>query len=169
LDKIFRLESVPPLERIAFALLGRAERDFVTHNFSKAKEDFRVVLETEPDDYRSLFYLGYSKWRLGETGGASRQLQRSVDIIQCTQINFVLAPETLAQVELQNGDLDNAFVHSNLALSMAAQSKNQEDNLENAPDVLLLRGKIHLALSKQQEAIKDGDRTLEVNPALAEC
>jgi tetratricopeptide (TPR) repeat protein len=52
---------------------------------------------------------------------------------------------------------------------MAAQSKDQEDNLDGAANVLLVRGKINLALSKQQEAIEDWRRALKLNPALVEC
>jgi Flp pilus assembly protein TadD len=52
---------------------------------------------------------------------------------------------------------------------MATQSKDQEDNRDAASNVPLVRGKIHLALGKQQEAIEDWHRALELNPALAEC
>jgi tetratricopeptide (TPR) repeat protein len=142
---------------------------FAKHDFSKAMEDFRAVLEKEPDDYRSLCYLGYSEWRLGKTDEAARHLQRSVDVVQCLHINFLLALQTLAQLEFQNGDLNHALAHSDMALSMAAQSKDPEDNFDGASDVLLVRGKIHLALGKQQEAIEDWRRALQLNPALVEC
>lgn len=82
--------ALEPGNKLALYLQGRY--DFVTHNYAHAIEDFHVVLKSEPDDYRSLYYLGYSEWRLGDTGTASRDLRRSVDIIQCKQIDFILAP-----------------------------------------------------------------------------
>jgi tetratricopeptide (TPR) repeat protein len=106
---------------------------------------------------------------LGKTDEGLRHLQWSVDVIQCLHINFIFAPQTLGQLEFQNGDLKNALTHSDLALSMAAQSKDQEDNLDGASNVLLVRGKIHLALGKQQDAIEDWRQALKLNPALVQC
>lgn len=159
--------ALEPGNKLALYLQGRY--DFVTHNYSQAIEDLQVVLKTEPDDYRSLYYLGYSKWRLGDTAGASRDLRRSVDIIQCKQIDFIAAPETLAELELQTNDLAQALADADWAYRTAAQSKDLEDNIENASNVLLLRGKIHSALRRQPEAIEDWRQALKLNPALAEC
>lgn len=159
--------ALEPGNKLALYLQGRY--DFVTHNYAHAIEDFHVVLKSEPDDYRSLYYLGYSEWRLGDTGTASRDLRRSVDIIQCKQIDFILAPETLAQLELQINDLAKALADADWAFRTASQSNDPEDKIEGAANVLLLRGKIHAALRRQPEAIEDWRQALKLNPALAEC
>jgi tetratricopeptide (TPR) repeat protein len=166
-QSIQRALSFEPGNKLALYLRGRF--NFVGHNFSQAAKDFGSVLETEHDDYRSLFYLGYSEWRMGESAEAARYLGRSLDIIQCLKINFALAPETLAEIELQNGDLAHALAHADLAFSMASQIKDQEDNLERASNVLLLRGKIHSALGEQAEAIHDWRQALALDPGLADC
>jgi tetratricopeptide (TPR) repeat protein len=159
--------ALDPGNKLALYLRGRF--NFVTHNFSQAIQDFQAVLQTEHDDYRSLFYLGYSEWRAGNTAGAARDLQLSVDIIQCLKINFAIVPETLAQIELQNGELQKALAHADLALNMAGESGDQEDHIERASEILLLRGKIHSGLGAQPEAINDWRRALALDPGLAEC
>jgi tetratricopeptide (TPR) repeat protein len=159
--------ALDPGNKLALYLRGRYH--FVTHNYSQAIEDLQSVLKAEPDDYRSLYYLGYSKWRLGDTGGAARDLRRSVDIIQCKQIDFIAAPQTLAELELQTNDLAKALADADWAIRTAAQSKAPEDNSEGASNVFLLRGKIHAALRRQPEAIADWRQALKLNPALAEC
>jgi len=159
--------ALEPGNKLALYLRGRY--NFVTHNYAQAIGDFQSVLKTEPNDYRTLYYLGYSEWRLGDTGAASRDLRRSVDIIQCKHIDFVLAPQTLAELELQTNDLAKALADADWAFQTAAQSKDPESKNDGASNILLLRGKIHAALRRQPEAIEDWRQALKLNPALAEC
>jgi tetratricopeptide (TPR) repeat protein len=159
--------ALEPGNKLALYLRGRF--NFVTHNYSQAIEDFRSVLVTERDDYRSLFYIGFSEWRAGEAAEAAVYMRRALDNIECLKINFAMIPETLAQIELQNGELDKALGHADLALRMAIQSKDREGNSERASNILLLRGKIHSALGAQQEAIDDWRQALAVEPGFAEC
>lgn len=159
--------ALEPGNKLAVYLQGRF--NFVTHNYSQAIEDFHSVLETERDDYRSLFYLGFSEWRGGDATKAASSMRRALDTIQCLKINFAMIPETLAQIELQNGELNKALGHADLALQMAVQSKDDEVNPERASNILLLRGKIHSALGSQQEAISDWRQALALDPGFAEC
>ena len=156
--------TLSPGDTRGIYLQGRLH--FVSHDYPKATEEFRAVLEKEPDDYRSLYYLGFSEWRAARADVALRHLRRAVDVVKCLPVNFALAPQTLAELELQNGDLNNALAHADLALSMASQSADEADKRDGAADILLDRGKIHQALGKQEDAIEDWQRAVQLNPAL---
>jgi len=155
----------PKDERTVY-LRGRFH--FLTHNFSKAAQDFSTVLETEPNDYRTLFYLGLSEWRLSKQSHAQEHLQRSVEVVTCNQLRFALAPQTLAELQLQTGNLKGALVNSDLAVNLATQGKGQGDNQEHLSGALLLRGKVKSALGNKREAADDWLRAVHLNPELAE-
>lgn len=159
------LEFDPKNDR---ALYLRGRFNFITHNYSQAEQDFRAVLETEPHDYRTLFYLGYSEWRLGKQSPALEHLRRSVAVIQCHHLSFALAPQTLAEFQLETGNLNEALSNSNLAVSLSEQSTGEAESREEIANALVLRGKIHSALGQAQEAVQDWQRAVALSPDLAE-
>ncbi len=147
----------------------RGRYNFVIHNFSQAEQDFRAVLKTEPHDYRTLFYLGYGEWRLGKQDPALEHLQRSVEVIKCCHLSFALAPQTLAEFQLETGNPKEAIANSDLVVSLASKTKGEGDDQEEVASSLVLRGKAYSALGNVERAVDNWRRAVELDPDLAEA
>lgn len=148
------------------ALYLQARLDFMAHSFERAVANFDAVLAIEPNDYSSLYYLGYSELLVGRNSSARDHLQRSVEILNCHHLDFWLAPYALAKLELDSGNLEPALAQSNLALEMAKGGSDRAKEHDEAAEVLVLRGKIASSLGRQNDAEHDWQQAVTLNPIL---
>lgn len=165
-DALIRALQFDPNDAMAFYLRGRLA--FVSDGFDKARQNFAATLAQEPNDYHSLYYLGFSEWRMGLNSGARKDLQRAVDVLNCHHLSFSLAPYTLSQIEFNAGDVAAALNHSDLALKMSESAPLKNRDAEEIARILTLRGKIENHIGHSKEAEQDFERVVKLNPYLAE-
>lgn len=165
-DAIGRALHLQPRDPMTLYLRGRLE--FVSDNFKSSRRDFSAVVAEEPDDYRTLYYLAVSEWRLGDNVSARNDLRRAVDVLGCHRLNFPLAPYTLAQVELDLGKATEALKAAQLALTMAEAEPASQRDTEETAKILVERGNIEDRLGRSQKAEDDLERAVKLDPYLAE-
>jgi tetratricopeptide (TPR) repeat protein len=165
-DALQRALRLQPADPMAHYLRGRLE--FVSGSFDKAQQDFAAILAQEPNDYHSLYYLGVSEWRVGDSVAARKTLRRAVDVLVCHRLNFSLAPYTLAQIELDSGAATDALRHADLALTMARQPSINSRDADEVANALVLRGKIEDHLGRSMLAEQDLQQAVKLNPYLPE-
>jgi tetratricopeptide (TPR) repeat protein len=152
----------------AMALYLRGRLNFVSDSFKKARRDFAAVLAKEPDDYHSLYYLGFSEWVMGQNVAAQKDLEHAVEVLACDHLNFPLAPYALAQIEFNAGDSRQALIHSDLALTMAESAPARNHDAREIAKLVALRGKIENHVGHSAEAERDFERAVKLNPYFAE-
>lgn len=160
-DRALKLDPDDPRSHY---LRGRLR--FVLHDFAGAITDFSSVLTKKTNDFHSLYYRGFSEWLLGNVAAAQTDLTRSVDVLSCQHIHFPFALQALAQLELETGQISAALNHTNLGLNTGGRIRGRGPRPEEIADILLLRGKVHIALGHQGEAENDWHRAIRFNPNL---
>jgi tetratricopeptide (TPR) repeat protein len=159
-----RALSLDPKDSRALYLRGRLH--FIRNGFSRAREDFTAVLAKEHNDYRSLYYLGLSDYRLGNEAAAHRNLLSAYEVLNCHNISFYLVPKTLSEIELHSGQTQAALAHATAALKMAEKASGKDTLREEMPDALLMRAKVHTALGNLRDAEADLRRALALDQDL---
>ncbi len=165
-DAIARALHLDAQNTLALYLRGRLE--FISASFSQARKDFSAVLATEPHDFHSLYYLGFCEWRLGQNDKARRTLLDAVEALTCHHLRFPLAPYTLAQIEVNEGEIESALTHINLAAQMTEAPGEKASDSEFAAKALALRGKIENALGRKVNAERDLEQSVKKDPFRAE-
>jgi len=160
LDQAMKLNSEDPQ---ALYVLGRLR--LIENDVAGARNGFMAVLKHYPREYHCLYYLGLCEWRLGDNAEAKGFFVRGLDELMCRRANFPSLALDLSQLELQLGEAPDALKHSNMAVQIASQQKSNDQQLAN---ILLVRGKVYLALGRRSEAEIDWQRAVSLSTTLAE-
>lgn len=163
-DALHAALQMEPQNPRALYLQGRL--DFMTHSYERAIRNFAAVLGIEPNDYSSLYYLGFSELNLGRNDSARDHLMRAVDVLNCHHLDFWMAPYALAKLELDSGAFAPALEHTKLALEMARSDPDQADSRDESAEVLVLQGRIESSLGRENDAERDWRHAVELNPTL---
>lgn len=150
-----------PRDALALYLRGRLE--VFSEKFASAVEDFTSVLATEPADYRSFYYKGFSESKLGHTKAAEADLLRAVNVLECHHLKFSMAPYTLAKIKMESGEYEAALGLATEAYQMA-ETENKKADQDTLAEILLLRGKACENLGELSNAESDWLQSIAHDP-----
>jgi tetratricopeptide (TPR) repeat protein len=164
-DAVHAALRLEPQNPRALYLQGRF--DFMTHSYERAIADLKAVLATEPNDYSSWYYLGFSEWLLGRNDSAREHFLGAIEILNCHHLDFWPAPYALSKLELDSGAKEPALARASLAIEMVQGHLDRAEDVEAAAEILGLRGKIESSLGREKDAESDWRQAVKLNPAFA--
>jgi len=159
-------EALPFLEQILIPKPGDrdARRElghaYATGNaFPQAEQIFKELVESDPSDKESLYYLGCLMYQNGYYGAALTYLDRSRD----SQVG-----DPVRQVKT---DVYRAVCLSRVGRTAEAEVALRElaikPGARNEPDLLLVYAELLYETGRPELALKQADESLRVNPSLA--
>src|SRR5579871_1708123 len=142
-------------------------------NPKSAREAYARALELDANDSESLYWIGFFSLQAGDLAAAERSLTRLMEVSTNTQSNTGLfrAHLRLGEIALAKGDMTNALLHEQKALTIAEQAVVQDpanSNWQRDRSIALEKiGDIEQARGRLSAAQEDFATAVNIREALA--